>query len=91
MEAVLSVYDRYLTDEKWAEALDFCRSILYERATFEADEIEYKREIVREIRAAFDPMRDTEEFAQPLKKAFVNSHNNLMNWQSHDRFTKLAF
>jgi hypothetical protein len=90
LEAILRVYGRYLTDEKWAEALDFCRSILYERADFEADEIEYKQEIVREIRAALDPARDTEEFAQHLKKAFVNSHNNLTNWQSHDRFTKWA-
>lgn len=81
LEAILRVYDRYLTDEKWAEALDFCRSILHKRVFFEADEIEYKQEIVREIRATFDPTRDIEGFAQHLKKAFVNSHNNLTNWQ----------
>jgi MrcB-like, N-terminal domain/AAA domain (dynein-related subfamily) len=90
LEAVLRVYDRYLADDNWREAVELCRPMLSDRAVFDEEEIEHKLKIVQQIREALHFAGDADGFVQLLRKAFVNSHNNLTNWQAHDSFTKWA-
>jgi hypothetical protein len=90
LEALLGVYDRYLADDKWREALDLCRAYLGDRGSFDARETEYKLRIVDAIREALDPEQAAEGFGQRLRSAFTNSDNNLTNWQAHDLFTRWA-
>ena len=79
-----------MVDKKWAGAVTLCSSLLRDRAAFEAEEIDYKIKIVERIRDALDPRLPPGEFGLSFRRAFTNSHNNLTNWQAHDRFTKWA-
>ena len=90
LEAVLRVYDRYLTDEKWAEALDLCASMLADREAFDRQETRYKLDIAARTREVFEPGLDADELGRRLKRAFTNPQNNLTNWQAHDRFLRWA-
>lgn len=59
------------------------------RGTLEADEIDYKREMARELsEARKDVNAESEEWFDSLKRAFRSRGGHPVSWQSADKFRK---
>ena len=78
-----------LTEEKWRKAVKICERILADRATFENEEINYKLEISKRVRALSEALEKEEDFVSLLKRAF-SAPNNLTSWRSHNLFIEWA-
>lgn len=78
-----------LTEEKWREVVRICGRILSDRATFDAEETNYKLEISKRVKALFDALEKGEDFIPLLKRAF-SSPNNLTIHYAHSPFIEWA-
>lgn len=63
-------------EEKWREAIRICGRILSDRATFDAEETNYKLDISDWVKTLFDALEKGEAFVSLFKKAF-SSPNHL--------------
>lgn len=84
-----------VAEKKWREAVEICRRILSNRATFDSEEINYKLEISARVKALFVVLNSEEgvsggEFIPFLKKAFAYPPNNLTSFYSHNKFIEWA-
>lgn len=68
----------------WGQFVSWARRF-HERPEFDAEERDYKEQIVANIRAARDTLRAGEEWQPLLKRAF-SQPNNLTPWQMHSNF-----
>ena len=78
-----------MREGKWREATTICRRILSNRATFEVEEINYKLEISKRIKALFAALEEGEDSAPLLKRVFAHP-NNLTSFYAHGPFIEWA-